>query len=325
MTRIVLNPTQLSQTGSELDAAAGEYQAIGAQVFGCDCGCMPADVAAVVDSVTADVRSALQGLSSELGAQASDISQRAGVSQEDGFSAVSGASGGASMANGQEFVVGGGFDTSVFGGGTGDGQDIIVGGGFDTSVFGDGTGGVVTIPIGGFDPSVFGGGSGGGQDFIVGGNFDIPLGGTGGGGQDVIVGSSFDTSVFGGGTGGGQDFIVGGNFDIPLGGTGGGGQDFIVGGNFNIPLSPSNVTDGYLALAAFVGERYQHISEELAAMGPVYSNDANPFVTSSLIRSAWDAQRRLDVVMSPTYHDSSYFENRSDYLDQYPVDIRPDY
>ena len=220
MTRIVLNPTQLSQTASELDSAAGEYQAIGAQVLGCDCGCMPADVAAVVDNVTADVRGSLQGISSELGLQASDLSQRAGVSQDGGFTAVDAAYGSASSASGQEF-------------------------------------------------------------------------------------------------------IVGGNFDIPLGGTAGGGQDFIVGGNFDIPLSPNNVTDGYLALAAFVGDRYQQISNQLAAMGPVYSNDANPFLTSSLIRGAWDAQRRLDVVMSPTYHDSSYFENRSDYLDQFPVDIRP--
>jgi hypothetical protein len=260
MTRIVLNPEQLGQTASTLDGAAGEYQAIGAQVYGCDCGCMPADVASVVDSVTAQVRSALQGISSELGMQASDLSQRAGVSQGDGSTAVSAAWGGPeSPADDQQVVVGGGFDTSVFGGNTGDYQ-IVVGGGVDTSVFGS--------------PEL----------------------------HTVDVGGGFDTSVFG---------------------NSGGGQEFVVGGNFDIPLSPSNMTDGYLSLAAVVDANYRHIMEGLSSMGPVYGSYENPFLTSELMRNAFDAQRRLDVVMSPTYHDSSYFDNYGDYQDQFPVDIRP--
>ncbi len=302
MTQIVINPAQLAQTASALDNAAGEYQAIGAQVCGCDCGCMPADVAAVVDSVTADVRSSLQGISSELGVQASDLSQRAGVTQDGGFSAVSAAYGGASPPDGQQFVVGGGFDTSMFGS-TGGGYDLVIGGGFDPSTFGDTGGGYSLVVGGGFDTSTFGD-TGGGYSLVVGGGFDTSTFGDTGGGYSLVVGGGFDTSVFdGGGTGGGQSLVVGGSFDIPL--------------------SPSGTADGFLALAGVSDAINRRIHADLALMGPVYSNDFNPLLANSIFRDAMNAQSRLDVVMSPTYHDSSYFENRSDYLDQFPVDIRP--
>jgi hypothetical protein len=168
MTRIVLNPTQLGQTASELDNAAGEYQAIGAQVCGCDCGCMPADVAAVVDSVTTDIRSSLQGFSFELGTQASDLSQRAGVTQDGGFTAVSAAYGGGS--DDVSVVSGGGFDSFGLGGGSDD-VSVVTGGGFGSFGLGGGSDDVSVVSGGGFDS--FGLGSGSGDVSVVtGGGFD---------------------------------------------------------------------------------------------------------------------------------------------------------
>src|SRR5690242_2521156 len=198
MTQIVLNPEQLSQTASALDNAAGEYQAIGAQVYGCDCGCMPADVASVVDSVTADVRSSLQGISSELGLQASDLAQRAGVSQDGGSTAVGAAWGGPATDGDQQVVIGGGFDTSVFGNGSG-GYNLVIGGGFDTSVFGGADDSQDIVVGGGFDTSVFGSANDS-QDIVVGGGFDTSVFGNDGGGYNLVIGGGFDTSVFGDGS-----------------------------------------------------------------------------------------------------------------------------
>jgi hypothetical protein len=55
MTRIVFNQGEFAATTALLGNAAGEYMAIGTDV--CDCGCMPANVASVVDAGTADVGS----------------------------------------------------------------------------------------------------------------------------------------------------------------------------------------------------------------------------------------------------------------------------
>jgi hypothetical protein len=174
MTQIVLNPEQLVQSASALHTASGEYQAIGAQVYGCDCGCMPADVAAVVDGVTADIRSGLQDISAVLGGQASDLVERAGVSQDDGFTAVGAAWGDAVMRDTQTVDIGGGFDTSIFGTAGGDAQTVLVGGGFDTSVFGDPDGDYQTVDVGGgFDTSVFGDAGRDGQTVLIGGDFSL--------------------------------------------------------------------------------------------------------------------------------------------------------
>jgi hypothetical protein len=207
MTQIVLNPEQLSQTASALDNAAGEYQAIGAQVYGCDCGCMPADVASVVDSVTADVRGSLQSISSELGIQASDLAQRAGVSQDGGFTAVGAASGGPATDADQQVVIGGGFDTSVFGN-DGGGYSLVIGGGFDTSVFGSATDSEIVVG-GGFDTSVFG--SATDSEIVVGGGFDTSVFGSATD-SEIVVGGGFDTSVFGSATD--SEIVVGGGFEI---------------------------------------------------------------------------------------------------------------
>jgi hypothetical protein len=225
MTQIVLNPDQLAQTASFLQNAAGEYQAIGAQVYGCDCGCMPADVAATVDSATAAVRSSLQGISSELGAQASDLAQRAGVSQDGGFSTAVGAAWGGPASDGSQTVtIGGTFDTSVFGDTTADtttigGEMFTIGGGEpDTTMIGGGTftiggGESYTIPIGGtFDTSVFGD-PGGTYTTTIGGSFDTSVFGDSGQTYSIPIGGTFDNSVFGDPTSS-QSVVIGGTFTL---------------------------------------------------------------------------------------------------------------
>jgi hypothetical protein len=188
MTRIVLDPEELASTSTELRGAAGEYQAIGSRVASCNCGCMPADVAAVVDAAAAAIRARLNSVSSWLVADSSDLAQRAGIPQS-GAAAMSAAAGGSYVgaADGQH-------GASVLGGG---GYNLVVGGGdFDTSVFGGG-GGYNLVVGGGFDTSVFGGG--------------------GGDGYDLVIGSDFDTSVFDPGPELGSNFNL---TDWGLGGTG---------------------------------------------------------------------------------------------------------
>jgi hypothetical protein len=129
-------------------------------------------------------------------------------------SAISAASGGATV------VVGGGFDTAVFGEGTADGYTLVVGGGFDTSVFGTGQAGGYTVSVGGGDwLSDTGGGytvSVGGGDWLsdTGGGYSVSVGGGDwlsdtGGGYSVSVGGGDWLSD----TGGGYSFVIGGDFD----------------------------------------------------------------------------------------------------------------
>ena len=49
MTRIVLDLAQLGETASALANTAGDYQLVGARVASCDSGCMPRDIASVVE------------------------------------------------------------------------------------------------------------------------------------------------------------------------------------------------------------------------------------------------------------------------------------
>jgi hypothetical protein len=173
VTRIVLDPAELAGTASELSGAAGEYQAIGSRVASCDCGCMPADVAAVVDATTAMIRSQLNSVSAWLSADSADLAWRAGVPQA-GSPAVGAASGGnyvtiggyappefqlgAAASPGNYITIGGNnpADFGLGGAGSYGGSSITIGGGgFDTSVFGGGGGGS-TMTIGGtwgYDPS----------------------------------------------------------------------------------------------------------------------------------------------------------------------------
>jgi hypothetical protein len=85
--------------------------------------------------------------------------------------------------------------------------------------------------------------------------------------------------------------------------------------------------DALMALGYSIQARQDAMREQLANMQPVYLSGDDPIitnmVTSQLLGNMWDSQRRLDVVMSPNYHSSGYFANRSDYLNQFPVDIRP--
>jgi hypothetical protein len=204
MTRILLDPEQLAGTSAELRGAAGEYQAIGARVASCDCGCMPPDVAAVVDSTTAAIRSRLNSVSAWLTADSADLAERAGIPQS-GMSAVGAAAGGG-------YVTVGGYQAPEFDLNGGGGTTVVVGGGFDTSVFGSGGGGYTAVVGGGFDTSVFGSG-GGGYTAVVGGGFDTSVFGSGGGGYTAVVGGGFDTSVFGDSGSGGYTLVIGGGFD----------------------------------------------------------------------------------------------------------------
>jgi hypothetical protein len=240
MTRIVLNQDQLADTAALLGRAAGEYQVIGARVFGCDCGCMPADVSATVDAVTAQVRSALHGIAGELGATAGDLSQRAGLDQDGGFTAV-----GAAWGDAQPAGMVGGYGGDLFSSGA-DGGTLSIGGGLDASMFSSvvagpamnigGSGGLDFGGIGGGTISVGGGGldfgGGGGGTIGVGGGGGLDFGGGGGGTIGVGGGWGLDFGGGGGGTigvggGGGLDFGGGGGGTI---GVGGGGPDFPGGG-----------------------------------------------------------------------------------------------
>jgi hypothetical protein len=161
MCRVVVNPSDLAETAALIENAAGEYEAIGARVAGCNCGCMPGDVAAVVDAVTADVRGSLAGVAGSLSEQAAGLAWRAGVDQYSGFN--------------------------------GEGQTVTIGGGFYTPVVAED---VATAPVsvnigsGLYSPVVVGGG-GGGQTVTIGGGFYAPMPDYGNTveGQTVTIGS----------------------------------------------------------------------------------------------------------------------------------------
>jgi hypothetical protein len=200
MTRIVLDPEQLAGAASDLSGAAGEYQAIGARVGSCECGCMPADVAATVDAATASIRSRLNGLGAGLVEESGELARRAGVPQDGGALSASAAWAGPA-ADGQSVVVGGGFDTSVFGG-SGGGYNLVIGG-VDYSAD---TGGGYNLVIGGTDYSAD---TGGGYNLVIGGtDFTADTGG----GYTVNIGGTDWLSD----TGGGYSLIIGGtDFSIP--------------------------------------------------------------------------------------------------------------
>jgi hypothetical protein len=168
MTQIVLNPEQLAQTASTLQNAAGEYQAIGAQVCGCDCGCMPADVAATVDAVTAEVRGGLSGIAGDISVQAADLAQRAGVDQNGGFSAV-----GAAWGGGQTIDVGG-YSSDIFNQAL---QPVeLPVGGYNLDIFSEATQPYV-LPVGGYNLDIFSDAGNNGQTINVGGysGYDLDI------------------------------------------------------------------------------------------------------------------------------------------------------
>jgi hypothetical protein len=202
MTRILLDPAELSGAATELRGAAGEYQAIGARVASCDCGCMPPAVAATVDAAAHSIRSRLDGLAAGLAQEGSGLGWRAGVPQDGALAttAVSSAYGG-----GDQFVVGGtalaglsaasGGMTLVIGGSDmgavsdynpfasvlGPSGELVIGGGG----YPGGTGGIGgAITVGGYNPFASVMGSGG--ELIIGG--DGYPGGPGGIGGAISVG-----------------------------------------------------------------------------------------------------------------------------------------
>jgi hypothetical protein len=195
MCRIVINTDQLVETAAVLQSAAGEYQAIGANVAGCDCGCMPADVAAVVDTVTAAVRSVLQSVAADLATQALALGWRADVDQDGGFQGVDAAW----SDPGTSTMTIGGYDTSVFGGSTG-GTTLVIGG-TDSSPFVTPVG-ASTITIGGYGGHYFDGDEGG-SPIILGGTdpgYGTPFtiggtDGTTGGTLLTIPGTYYDPSA----------------------------------------------------------------------------------------------------------------------------------
>lgn len=243
MTRIVLNPGELAETASFLRSVSGEYEMIGTRVASCDCGCMPADVAATVDANVGAIRARLRETSGVLAGYASDLDRRASVPQDGSFTAVGSAFGTtvadgadhgrwlASEPGGSAFVVGGtgfdGFIAPAAGGST-----VVVGGtGFDASLLGGG-GSAGTTVVGGSGFDAFLAPATGGSTFVVGGaGFDPSFLGAAGAGGTMVVGGSGAYPSVGSGSGGGS-FVVGGasGFDISALGTGGGGGTAVVGG-----------------------------------------------------------------------------------------------
>jgi hypothetical protein len=281
VTRILLDPAELAATAARLSDAAGEYQAIGARVASCDCGCMPADVAATVDATTSSVRSRLAALSSQLSADGGDLAWRSGIGQGGGTVATAASSAWGPGVDQNVVTIGG--TATDFGLDTSGGMSVVIGGGFDLGAVG-GNGGS-TVSIGGSDPFT---------EFF-GAN---PLGST------VSIGSGDPLA----------DFF-------------GGGSSVVIGGSFNpSSLGGPSMGDALLSLAYTIQMRQQAMWDELSRMPPVYVSPNDPIissmVTNQLLRNLSDSQRRLDVVMSPMYHSSSYFSSYSDYLDQFPVDIR---
>ena len=158
---------------------------------------------AVVDAVTADVRSSLSGVATTLAEEAAGLAWRAEVDQTGGFSAVG------------EAAWGGAADETASG--------TLEVGGFDGSLFGSSTGGS-TLTIGGTNLDF--GSSGGGSSLIIGGN-DFGLGNSGGGGGGLVIGGNdFGLDNSGGGGGG---LVIGGN-DFGLDNSGGGGGGLVIGG-----------------------------------------------------------------------------------------------
>jgi hypothetical protein len=192
VSRIVLNQDQLDGAASLLQQTAGEYQAIGSRVAHCDCGCMPADVAALVDAVIAEVRSRLAGVSLQLATQASDLAWRAAVDQSPTQ---------AQPTTGM-FVGGFGFDPA-FGGA---GNSTMSVGGFDGAYFPTPVG-VSTFSVGGYgsyDPSS--------SDS---GNSTIAIGGSDG---SLFTSSGGGTFSVGGFDGGFDGSTIGANNSIGIGG-----------------------------------------------------------------------------------------------------------
>ena len=208
MARIVVNPNDLADTASLLHRAAGELEAVGTRVAACDCGCMPMDVAATVDGVTAAVRSRLQGVSSALAENASELNWRAGVPQSAGFggTAASAAWGGAATSGPTSAVVGGTFDIPSS---APEGYSLVVGGSFD-------------LPAS----------SGEGYTQMIGGTFDLPVSSSSQGYNLVVTSDSAVSTA----SNEGYTFVVGGNFDLPAASTGE-GYNLVIGGDYSVPSS----------------------------------------------------------------------------------------
>jgi hypothetical protein len=170
VTRIVLDPTELAGAASELAGTAGEYEAIGGRVASCDCGCMPGDVAAVVDSRTAAVRFRLSVLSSGLADSSGELAWRAGVPQNGASGAAISAASGARVAGnggGATLVIGGdpyGLFTSAGSGGT-----TFTIGGDPYGLFSQPASAGTTLVIGGDPSGLFSQPSSGGSTLIIGG------------------------------------------------------------------------------------------------------------------------------------------------------------
>ena len=288
MTRIVLDQGELAAAAAGMTDAAGEYQAIGARVAACDCGCMPPDVAAVVDSAASAIRSRLTALSTDLAAGGGELAWRSGISQDGGgiMTAASSASG------------------------PGVADNVLTIGGLSTDAGVDSSGGMRLVIGSSFDSSIVGGNSVGGT-MVVGGTDHLA--------NFFAANSTASTITIGSG-----DTLA----DF-FGANGTGGSALVIGGS---PLPTSlydgpTMADAMMALGYSIQSRQQAISNQLANMPPVYASGNDPIIsgmiTSQLLKNLSDSQRRLDVVSSPNYHSSSYFANRSDYLDQYPSDIRP--
>lgn len=190
MCRILINPDELADTASLLATTAGEYQAIGAEVAYCNCGCMPADVAAVVDAITAEARSVLQSIAAEFNAQASGLGWRSGVDQNGPSTAISAAWGGAGSAQSTSTMNVGGFDGSLFGGSTG-GTTLTIGG-TDGSLFTTPVG-TSTISVGGYGGVDLGTGAGNSTITISGS--DLGFGGTSGGTPVTLFSTPYDPSA----------------------------------------------------------------------------------------------------------------------------------
>jgi hypothetical protein len=173
MTRIVLDPEQLAGAASDLSGAAGEYEAIGGQVAACNCGCMPASVAATVDATTAEIRRRLGYLASGLAEESGELAWRSGVPQAGGGVAISAASG--------PGVVGVGGGTMLLSGGdAGAGAATVTIGGDPFGWFSQPATGGYNLVVGGDSEGWFSEPATGGYNLVIGGDSTFLQPGIGG-------------------------------------------------------------------------------------------------------------------------------------------------
>lgn len=110
MTRIAVDPDELSATAGLVRTSAAEVADVGAALASCTCCAMPPDVESLVTQIVATADRILDLVAQRLNGAADDLLGRAGVATNDSLTAASAATGPALAPT--EFIVGGGMSFS---------------------------------------------------------------------------------------------------------------------------------------------------------------------------------------------------------------------